>query len=93
MTARPRTLRESIAIAPDATPAADAFGTEGQDGKEAAEVARRGVLVRVSPETWRALKLAAIARGTSVQSLMLEAITGILHQQDQTPAPNRPTGP
>jgi hypothetical protein len=53
-------LRESIAVAADVTPVADPFGTESQDGKEAAEVTRRGVLVRVSPETRRALKLAAI---------------------------------
>jgi hypothetical protein len=53
MSARPRTLRESIAIAPDATPAADPFGAESQEGKEAAEVARRGVLVRVSPPAGR----------------------------------------
>jgi predicted HicB family RNase H-like nuclease len=87
MSTRPRTLRESVAIAPDATPAAHSFGSESQEGKEAAEVARRGVLVRVSPETRRALKLAAIERGTSVQRLLLEAITSILHQQDPTPAP------
>jgi hypothetical protein len=87
MSARPRTLRESIAIAPDATPAADPFGAESQKGKEAAETTRRGVLVRLSPETRRALKLAAIERGTSVQSLLLEAITGILHQRGHTPVP------
>jgi hypothetical protein len=90
MSARPRTLRESIAIAPDATPAADPFGAESQEGKEAAEVARRGVLVRVSPETCRALKLAAITRGTTVQSLMLAAITIVL---EAAPAPNGPRGP
>ena len=93
MSARPRTLRESIAIAPDATPATDAFGTESQEAKEAAEAARRGVLVRVSPETWRALRLAAIARGTTMQSLMLAAITIVLEQREEVPAPNRRTGP
>lgn len=87
MSTRPRTLRESVAIAPDATPAADPFGTESQDGKEAAEVARRGVLVRVSPETWRALKLAAIQNNTTVQTMMLAAIEVVLNGHGQSPAP------
>jgi hypothetical protein len=84
MAARPRTLRESVSIAPDAAPAIDPFGTETQESKEATEGARLGVLVRVSPDTRKALKLAAIGRGTSVQTLMLEAITDILHQHDGT---------
>jgi hypothetical protein len=93
MSTRRRTLRESVATMPAAGPAADTFGAENTDGKEAAEVARRGVLVRVSPETWRALKLAAIERGTSVQSLMLEAAAMVLNPPDDAPAPGRRAGP
>ena len=93
MTNRHRTLRDSVSIAPDAMPAADQFGAESRDGKEAAEVARRGVLVRVSPETRRALKLAAIERGTSVQKLMLEAVEIVLNRRDDSSVPKGPAGP
>jgi hypothetical protein len=84
---RPSTLCESISIASDSTPAADPFGAESQEVSESAEVARRGVLVRLSPETRRALKLAAIERGTSMQSLLLEAIASILNQDGRKPGP------
>ncbi|MBB4374135.1 hypothetical protein GGD63_006964 [Bradyrhizobium sp. cir1] len=39
---------------------------------------RCGILVRVTKEMRRDLKLAAIDRGTTVQDLMLEAITVVL---------------
>jgi hypothetical protein len=83
---RHRTLLDSVSIAPDAMPAADSFGTESQEGKEAAEVVRRGILVRVSPETWRALKLAAIQNNTTVQMMMLAAIEVVLNGHGQSPA-------
>jgi hypothetical protein len=47
---------------------------------------RCGILVRVSKEMRRDLKLAAIDRGTTVQDLMLEAITVVLASA-QSPAP------
>jgi hypothetical protein len=91
MTARPRTLHDAVAIAPDVAPEADPFGAETSETKEI-EVARRGVLVRVSPETWRALKIAAIERGLTVHALMLEGIEFVLNGPDETSAPSRPGG-
>jgi hypothetical protein len=49
-----------------------------------AEPARRGVLVRVSPELRRELKRTAIARDTTVQNLMLEAIAIVLRGRTGT---------
>jgi len=89
MTARHRTLHETAAAPLQPTPATDSFGEETKE----AEVARRGVLVRVSPEMWRSLKMAAIARGTTVQSLMLDAIQIALNRHEEVPAPGRRTGP
>jgi hypothetical protein len=71
--------RETLtaALAASAAPAADdAFGADA--GEEQTDAGRCGVLVRVSPELRRELKLAAIARGTTVQDLMLEAIAIVL---------------
>jgi hypothetical protein len=69
----------SAALAASAMPAAD--DTFGADSVEAqADAGRCGVLVRVSPELRRELKLAAIARGTTVQDLMLEAIAVVLKE-------------
>lgn len=93
MTARrPRTLRESMALATDIVPDADPFGSDPAKAKEV-EAARRGVLVRVSPQTWRALKIAAIERGVTVQTLMLEGIEFVLRQPDETSAPGGPGSP
>jgi hypothetical protein len=64
-------LAASAATAPD-----DAFGIAAADVQ--AEAGRCGVLVRVSPELRQELKLTAIARHTSVQDLMLEAIAIVL---------------
>jgi hypothetical protein len=47
---------------------------------------RCGILVRVSKEMRRELKRAAIDRGTTVQDLMLEAITVVLASAP-TPGP------
>jgi hypothetical protein len=67
----------SAALAASAAPASDdAFGIDAAGAQ--AEAGRCGVLVRVSPELRRDLKFAAIARGTSVQDLMLEAIAIVL---------------
>lgn len=78
MPTRPRTLRESISITGETAPANDPFGDESANNNEPKEAARRGVLVRVSPETCRSLKLAALTRGTTVQAVMLEAIEFVL---------------
>jgi hypothetical protein len=47
-------------------------------GESDADAGRRGILVRVSPKLRRELKIAAIARDTTVQDLMLEAIAIVL---------------
>jgi predicted HicB family RNase H-like nuclease len=48
---------------------------------------RRGILVRVSPELRRRLKLTALNRGLTVQALMLEAIAEVLKKPDRPPEP------
>jgi hypothetical protein len=88
MTTRPRTLRDSIAITAEAAPANDSLSGESAAKEEAAEITRRGVLVRVAPETWRSLKLAALRRGTTVQAVMLEAIEVVLGRHEDAPAPD-----
>jgi hypothetical protein len=89
---RQRTLRESVSIAPDAMPAADQFGAENSHAKQESDVARLGVLVRVTPALRRELKLAAIRRHTTVQKLMLEAVEIVLNRHDDSPAPKGPAG-
>lgn len=91
-TTRPRTLREAIAISPAAPPAADAFGVEPAHAPEDAVNARRGILVRVSPETRRALKLTAFHRNTTVQAIMLEAIEIVLGRHEEASAPRMRSG-
>jgi hypothetical protein len=83
MTIRKYTLVD--ALTSRESPLADAFETLAAD--DAAD-ARCGVLVRVSAELRRGLKLAAIARNSTVQALMLEAITLIL-QNAKRSAPER----
>jgi hypothetical protein len=51
------------------------------------EAARCGILVRVSPNLRRALKLAAIARDATVQDLLLEAIAIVLKEPVAGPKP------
>jgi hypothetical protein len=69
----------SAALAASAAPASDdSFGIDAADAQ--AEAGRCGVLVRVSPELRRELKLAAITRGATVQELMLEAIAVVLKE-------------
>jgi hypothetical protein len=91
---RYRTLHDSVGIAPDVMPAAaDPFGAESPHVKQATDVGRLGVLVRVTPALRRELKLAAIERSTSVQSLMLQAVEIVLGRHDDSPAPKGPAGP
>lgn len=85
-------LRESVSIAPDAMPAADPFGEETSTSKAAADVARSGVLVRVTPALRREPKLAAFHRGTTVQRLLLEAIEIALGRHHDNAAPKGPAG-
>jgi hypothetical protein len=77
-----RTLRESVSIAPDAMPAADPFDAENSSPKPAVDIARSGVLVRVTPALRRELKLTAFHRGTTVQALLLQAIEIVLNRHD-----------
>jgi hypothetical protein len=46
---------------------------------------RCGVLVRVSDDVRRRLKMTAVQRGTTVQTLLLEAIATILEEPNFTP--------
>ncbi|WP_439923876.1 ribbon-helix-helix domain-containing protein [Nitrobacter sp. JJSN] len=66
-------LAVSNASAPDAS-----FETEL--GSTAEETERCGILVRVSPELRRQLKRVAIERRTTVQKLLLQAITVVLEE-------------
>ena len=87
MNTRPRTLRESLAAAQNAAgPAADPFEGENPVGKDDGGQ-RRGILVRVEPALWRQIKLAAVDRGVTVQSLMLKAIDDVLTKNDHQPSP------
>jgi hypothetical protein len=45
-----------------------------------AEAERCGILVRVTPELRRELKIVAAARDTTVQALLLKAITVVLEE-------------
>ncbi|MCK9913553.1 hypothetical protein MXD81_30660 [Microbacteriaceae bacterium K1510] len=83
---RRRTLREALATVSDAAPIADPFDTKNTT-TAGAEPDRRGILVRVSPDLRRRLKLTAINRGTTVQALLLEAITEALKAPDRSPTP------
>jgi hypothetical protein len=66
-------LAASAALASD-----DAFGIDAAGVQ--AEAGRCGVLIRVSPQLRRELKLAAITRNTTVQDLMLAAIAIVLNE-------------
>jgi hypothetical protein len=59
------TLRESVSIAPDAMPAADPFGPKTSPSKPAVDIVRSGVLVRVTPDLRRELKLTAFHDGAA----------------------------
>lgn len=87
---RQLTLRESVSITADAAPVADPFGPETSPSKPAVDLARSGVLVRVTPNLRRELKLTALHRGTTVQRLLLEAIEIVLNRHDDSAAPKGP---
>jgi hypothetical protein len=63
----------------------DTFAADSAEAQ--ADAGRCGVLVRVSPELRRELKLAAITRNTTVQDLMLEAIAIVLNEPANVPKP------
>lgn len=88
---RPRTLRETIDMRLEATPAVDTFGTEHSEG-QASATTRRSLLIRVSADTHRDLKVAAAARGTTVQSLVLGAIALVLNSSADKPSSPGPVG-
>jgi antitoxin-like ribbon-helix-helix protein len=76
----------SDALAASISPAGgETFGAEIADAQADAE--RCGILVRVSPDLRRALKLAAIARDATVQDLMMEAIAIVLKEPAAVPKP------
>lgn len=52
-----------------------------------AEAERCGILVRVSPELRRELKMVAAARDTTVQALLLKAIVAVLEEPATAPSP------
>jgi hypothetical protein len=64
----------------------NSFGAGGLHPSATAED-RRGVLVRVSMDVRRKLKLVAINRNTTVQDLLVEAIAAILEEPDPAPRP------
>jgi hypothetical protein len=70
---RRRTLSDAMAASANA-PLDHTFGFEAGEAHSDADAGRCGILVRVSPQLRRKLKLTAIARDTTVQNLMLEAI-------------------
>ncbi len=73
-------LTASIPLAASET--FDAEGTAAQDDAE-----RCGILVRVSPELRRTLKVTAAMRDTTVQDLMIDAIAVVLQEPAAAPKP------
>jgi hypothetical protein len=51
------------------------------------EAERCGILVRVTPELRRELKIVAAARDTTVQALLLKAIVAVLEEPPSAPKP------
>jgi hypothetical protein len=79
-----KTLSEALAA--NISPVAgETFGAENADAQADAE--RCGILVRVTPDLRRALKLAAIARDATVQDLLVEAIAIVLKEPVAGPKP------
>jgi hypothetical protein len=87
MKPRRPTLNDAIVATSAMAPVDDSFDFAGDAANEGADDDRCGVLVRVSPDLRRDLKIAAIQRGVTVQALMLEAIAAVLEKPDQAPAP------
>jgi hypothetical protein len=78
------TLSAALAASSDHA-SEDTFGGPGT--ATPADAARRGILVRVSQELRRELKRTAIARDTTVQALLLEAIAVVLEEPPSAPKP------
>jgi hypothetical protein len=76
----------SAALAASLDHASDeGFGTSAAPSD--AEAERCGILVRVTPELRRELKMVAAARDTTVQALLLKAIVAVLEDPAAAPAP------
>jgi hypothetical protein len=76
----------SAALAASLDHASDeGFGT-GAAASDA-EAERCGILVRVTPELRRELKIVAAARDTTVQALLLKAIVAVLEEPPSAPKP------
>ena len=84
MTKRP-SLREALSVEPRTDSAADDFETGGVTGEPDVDAKRKGILVRVSPDVRRELRITAIRRGTTVQNLLLAAIANVLKEPDSAP--------
>jgi hypothetical protein len=85
MSRRP-SLKDAIDATESAEPNDNSFGeTVSQAAAPADE--RCGVLVRVSSDVRRKLKLAAVNGNTTVQDLLLEAIAAILERPNGVPKP------
>ena len=79
MRTRRRTLRD--ALKSTAAMPGDSFEAIGSSTR--LDDARCGILVRVTPELRDELKLAAVARRTTVQALLLAAIVDVLKKPDR----------
>lgn len=84
MVKRP-SLRDALSVESRIDSGADAFETGGAAGEADVDVKRKGILVRVSPDVRRELRIAAIRRGTTVQDLLLAAIANVLQEPDSAP--------
>jgi hypothetical protein len=78
-------LREALSVESRIDSTADVFETGGAVGDTDVDAKRKGILVRVSPDVRRDLRIAAIRRGTTVQGLLLAAIAQLLKEPDSAP--------
>lgn len=77
----------SAALAASSDHASDnSFGAAVPAASDADD-GRRGILIRVAPELRRDLKMAAAARDTTVQALLLGAIAIVLEEPPSAPKP------
>ena len=86
MSRRP-SLKDAIDAADNAEPSNDNSFGEAVSQAAAPADERCGVLVRVSSDVRRKLKLAALNGNTTVQDLLLEAIAAILEKPNGVPKP------
>lgn len=79
-----RTLHDALSATPEDEPVVDSFehASAAEEGK--AESKRAGVLVRISPDMRRQLRIIAINRNTTVQALLLSAIVQVLKEPRST---------